>query len=56
MISKYDSADITLDEYGYSEWMIQRKIKFEGELDDLPPQEGDDEISKCTIQVVIKRS
>ena len=35
MDSKYDPANLTLDEYDYSEW--------HKELDDLPPVEGDEE-------------
>ena len=35
MDPKYDPANLTLDEYDYSEWYK--------ELDDLPPLEGDEE-------------
>ena len=35
MDSKYDPANLTLDEYDYSEW--------HKELDDLPPVEDDEE-------------
>ena len=42
MDSKYDSANLTLDEHHYSEW-YKGKAGDEEELYDLLPLEGDEE-------------
>ena len=42
---KYDSANITLHEYDYSEWYKEK------EFDDLPQLEGDEEESKRTKRI-----
>ena len=42
MSPKFDPANLTIDEYGYSEW-YKEKSNDEEELDNLPPPKSDEE-------------
>ena len=42
MSLKFDPANLTIDEYGYSEW-YKEKSSDEEELDNLPPPKSDEE-------------
>ena len=48
---KYNTTSLTLDEYDYDEWCKEKSYDStvkgdEEELDDLPPQEGDEKVKE----------